>query len=1002
MQANIAEIDAHTLIGHLYKTDQGIDAPENFSEEEREEILSQVDRQELWLRLPLHTTVSRGLVSAAGDRIYLAPTATCHEDPLSHEIILIMPSQNPAVATQQKRWLLPWNEHARINVALDTGEPSRYWHSVMDALHALSNLPASDSEDVWCLLRSREWLPTTNSAPVKPEDVIDLQGSLGDEAHRLVAKHRSDHGPCFAVPAEIGPEVRNHPAWERLREQGFSSGSEGLEHLGLLLEDLWDFNIGAWQEQPGDQEAELLSHCEELPGWRLLKIAAAESFDLETAWKHLGSPLSKEIEPERLVAVLNWLTKDDEQWDLRKSIHDIYLCELARYPRTATERLPDLRLASADGQWREAAKLCVGAHGVVRAVLLDTKQANILGDLISSEDTPSVGADQPKVRWNTKSQEFQTIQGAAPEILRDYFQTWDASPVPPPMIGVLLGLLGSDMHELANEYLRPHSIEWFIEQLPWSDPGGTPLTNPIQVGVRVETGKDVEVRNLLGQPIRVILDQEACTLLAGGLSRVGAYGVMITLRRFEPSRLEAKRLGEVLRATAEQLYRGLYKQADADFSTLWRELDRSDQLEIGVARRLILEHIPFYLRQLSVKSERIERRLAACDSWRRRIAEMEADRQSVESGRKGLNRALEELANCIDQNSDERQAIVQAVRNRLEQYQYEPSSIPLELFQNADDAAVQLGQFQTYPAVGCKVPLAARRFLVEEREEGLGFLHWGRPINARGPVGFDGERRGYDRDLENMLILSATDKPDDESVTGKFGLGFKSVLLACEQPRFVSGRLAARVVSGILPQPWDDAQEARQRLARLGTNSGLPGTLIDLPGIRGELRDRVMERFRRLSGILCVFGRAIRSITYVSESESTRRWQPTKICPELEAGELYLQGCWGTHTMALCVRTDSGSLLMALGPPRIPATARHDSRTLGHSANERIICRRLRRQRQLRPGCWSRAAGGRHRRQSEASKKDRDGSWRLPRRSARTLQTGLGLGPIRSITGGGC
>lgn len=36
----------------------------------------------------------------------------------------------------------------------------------------------------------------------------------------------------------------------------------------------------------------------------------------------------------------------------------------------------------------------------------------------------------------------------------------------------------------------------------------------------------------------------------------------------------------------------------------------------------------------------------------------------------------------------------------------------------------------------------------------------------------------------------------------------------------------------------------------------------------------------------------------------------------MEAGELRLQGDWGTHTMALCVCTDSGSLLMALGPRR--------------------------------------------------------------------------------------
>ena len=925
-QANIVEIDARTLIDALRKTGQDIEVPEEFSEEEREEILSQIDHEELWLRLPLHTALNRELVSAAGQQVYLAPAVACDDDPLTHETILIAPSQNPVVADQQKRWLPHWDDRARIKIALGTEKPSRYWRSVMDALHALSDPPAPVSEDVWDLLRSRAWLPTTYSAPVKPEDVIDLKGSLGDETHRLVAEHRSDHGPCFAVPVEIDPEVRDHPAWERLRGEGFSSGPEGLEHLGLMLEDLGVFNIGVWWKQPGDQEVELLSHCVGLPGWRLLKTAAAEPFDLETAWQHLGQTLSKEIESERLVAVLDWLTEDNAQWDLRKSIYDTYLRQFARCSRIASEHLPDLRLASAGGQWRKATELCTGAHGVVRAVLLDTKQADLLGDLIYREDTPSGLSD---LSGAGLSVEFQTVRKAAPEIVRDYFRTWDTNLVPPPMIGVLLGLLGPGMRELANEYLRPHSFEWLIKQLPWSDPGQTPprwewmgnktvdqALELIQAGVRVETGKEVEVRNLVGQPIRVALDQEARTLLAGGPSWQGGYGVMIPLRRFEHNHLEGEHFSEVLRATAEQLYRDLYNQADADFGTLWQEMDQSDQLEIGIARRLILDHIPIYLRQLSVKGERIEKQLATWDLWRHRIAETEAGEESAKSARKELKQALEELADCIDQNPDERQAVVRAVRNKLEQYQYELSSIPLELFQNADDAAVQLGQFHVYPSEGCEVPLAARRFVVEEREKGLGFLHWGRPVNARGPVGFDGERRGYGRDLENMLILSATDKSDDEGVTGKFGLGFKSVLLACEQPRIVSGRLAVRVVSGILPQPWNDAQEARQRLIRLGADSGLPGTLIDLPGVQGGLRDQVLKRFCQFSGILCVFGRAIRSITCVSESESEsiRRWQPTEICPGVEAGELHLQGDWGTHTKALCVRADSGSLLMALEP----------------------------------------------------------------------------------------
>ena len=919
--ANIAEIDARTLIDELRNTGRGIDAPEKFSVDEREEILSRIEDEDLWRRLPLHTTLDGKSVSAAHERVYVAPRTGVHEDRLTHEAILIAPSQHLTVSDQQRRWLRPLDDRARIEIALGTPDPSYYWRSVMDAL---SRLPDDVPENLGDLLRSTAWLPMTHSAPVKPEDVIDLQESLGDEAHRLVAEHRASHGPCFAVPEDLNAAIQKHNAWPRLREMGFSSGVEGLERLGLLLEDLPNYHIGKWMEQPLSDVTGLLALYNELPGWRLLEVASAEPFDLETAWKQLGPALSIAIEPERLEAVLGRISGDDDQWELRKAAHDFYLDELTAHSQIAVDHLPRLRLASADCRWREAAELCVGAPDVVDGSLLDTKQEAILGSLVCR-----AGSDAEGNQTGGWAVDFPTEQCAARGILSDYFGAWDSSLVPQPMVGVVLALLGPGVRELANEYLHPHSFEWLVGKLPWRDPdrirervewmGGKTVEQAlelIQAGVRVEREDEVEVHNLLGDPIRVALVAIPGTLLAGPLDWQGGCGVMISLRSIELGRFDPERLSKLLRATAEQLYFDLYNQRNADFSTLWQELAQSDQLEIGIARRLILDHIPFYLKQLSVKCEGIQEQLKICDTKRRRIAEAEAeeDGQSAESARKRLRRALDELAERIDQNPNEQQAVVQAVKSKLRQYQYELSSIPLELFQNADDAAVELGQCHAYPLKGSEVPESARRFVVVEREDGLGFLHWGRPINARGPVGFDGEGRGYDRDLEKMLILSATDKPDDEGVTGKFGLGFMSVLLACEQPRILSGRLAIRVVAGVLPQPWKDVQKARRRLAGFSTDPGQPGTLIDLPDVEGELRARVLERFQRFAGILCVFGRAVRSVTHVAASDSSWSWKPNEICLGVEIGELHLKGDWGTRTRALCVRAGDGSLLMALGP----------------------------------------------------------------------------------------
>lgn len=52
-----------------------------------------------------------------------------------------------------------------------------------------------------------------------------------------------------------------------------------------------------------------------------------------------------------------------------------------------------------------------------------------------------------------------------------------------------------------------------------------------------------------------------------------------------------------------------------------------------------------------------------------------------------------------------------------------------------------------------------------------------------------------------MLILSASDKDGAQPVTGKFGLGFKSVLLATDSPRILSADLHP-VIGGCLPERW--------------------------------------------------------------------------------------------------------------------------------------------------------------------------------------------------------
>lgn len=171
--------------------------------------------------------------------------------------------------------------------------------------------------------------------------------------------------------------------------------------------------------------------------------------------------------------------------------------------------------------------------------------------------------------------------------------------------------------------------------------------------------------------------------------------------------------------------------------------------------------------------------------------------------------------------------ILDGIRERISDNQYEISSIPFELFQNADDAVSEFQQLQLADGRSAFDPSAIGRFVVEQTDSVVRFLHWGRPVNFTGR-GIN-VRSEFGSDLERMLMLGATAKSDAEEVTGKFGLGFKSVLLATDSPRVWSGDLSFKVVGGCLPERWVPGGATRESQARhVGNGKALRTTLVEL------------------------------------------------------------------------------------------------------------------------------------------------------------------------------
>ena len=154
----------------------------------------------------------------------------------------------------------------------------------------------------------------------------------------------------------------------------------------------------------------------------------------------------------------------------------------------------------------------------------------------------------------------------------------------------------------------------------------------------------------------------------------------------------------------------------------------------------------------------------------------------------------------IQTDESTQHSLLVAVRRKIEDhYQYKPQSVPFEIFQNADDAVVELLEMRGNSHTDNK---DETRFVIQQEHDRIALIHWGRPINKfRSALIDDAQSRKFKRDLEKMLILSYSDKSQStETVTGKFGLGFKSVFLVASKPRVASGQLGFEVVGGFFPK----------------------------------------------------------------------------------------------------------------------------------------------------------------------------------------------------------
>lgn len=907
-----------------------------FTSDERNAVLKKLNNNEsLWKSLPFHETVKGDLVHIKPDISFLEKDIVLPEELYDYADIIKVAS-DPTVRKQQEEWLNDFSSTSVIQTVLRHDTPSKFWCLVMDHLNSDIDIELRTS------LQEAEWLPDNDFNPAKPSDVIYLC-KIQDDVDRLLTTARG----AYWSPQTLHADLRQHPSFNYLMEHYFSTEEAGLERLGLLLNETDEYHVGRFNF-PGNDFDKVINVCTRLPikfnlpGWALLN-KAHEHYSQELIDQYLIPGILKPISIARIIPILNWIS--DNHITVGPDDKDCFLASFNTYLAAFVNesgRLVDLkkvRLFSQDGKWKYGNELCADAEGVAESHLLDAGQKRLLKKIIVTADVQQKLEDETQV---LRKRDLTPEILASVKELQDFFSDWEGL-VAPEIICAFLSMLGDDpdMVNLAEQYRGRHSVKWIRENIPWTI--NRELLRWGRQGwlygldqhealaqhrfiVTTTNGKTVLTFSILGDEIEAPLKSKFTSLITGGLFYEPPSGsfinVRIQLRRPSPESTTASELSTLLRTSTEYLLEKVYEQTDHDLSDLWEELDKSEQLDIRIAQQLVLNHLPFYLRQLGVhKHQMLQDILQKWNDARYKQEEYYESPEKKKTFEAEERSLLSKIQTLLQKNKEVQGVVLNAVRSKIADFQYTLASIPFELFQNADDAVVELAEIKShFKSEETRdtnfLPDHVKRFMVVLQDRSFSIMHWGRPVNSIGQTGFPGRAKGFHQDLEKMLLLSASDKSENLKVTGKFGLGFKSVLLACNTPRIVSGQLATEIIAGLCPVLLKDPSELRARLRENTSDRKYQGTLIDLP-FEKEIPPQIIASFTQLAGFMTIFSKQIRQIDIIGKKQQNWTWNPTiitlnkKLSIELDRTPSQTND---PSDFSLYFRLNTGGILMAFGP----------------------------------------------------------------------------------------
>lgn len=807
-----------------------------------------------------------------------------------------------------KKWFTRWYENHVIEFILNQSQSHLHLDILLDTLNSLfSNEKAKLTDNNIQNLKIKPWLVDSNGNAVYSENVLHYP-VIEIEIEELLHRFPSD----YIVSSQLDPQIHNNDiCWQWLTQELFVIADQALSKIGTILKTADDYQLGEFNisQFPLSEVLEVFNNIDVsfLPAWSF-----AQKLNQKEFTKYLLANLLGKLDKQKLTKILQNLIAANNQPDENiVKVFNSYL-ELAVNNHSFPEILGKIRLLNRRGYWQSPYKLTWG------------NQENIdSADLLNSEQEIIIQSYLKNVRKNNLSTALQSSEIVVDEsnfdVLRNYFRTWEQH-CPSEPIGAFLTLLyggEGNVKNLAHLYLGKRDLGILRQRLFENQP----IQNrAFKIYVGQASDQTREVQSIMGSTFKANLvnSQNPPHLF---VSKLAPDITELELLPIQPQNFAPSQLVNLLKKSTKILLQAVYEVTPVSIEKIWQDLIESDQLDIQVAKNFLLEGAPYVMRMLGAHEciALVKSILSRWDDLRHQKAELKQQNRSVDNIDKQLEDLISGLSNLLENESSKseevREQLLEAVRAKIKLHGYQPQSIPFELFQNADDAVVEW-QFMSPQQ---KLDDRRKKFIIRYDEKKIQFIHAGRPIGCFQHPDHPEKQykdKGFDRDLEKMLTFNISDKA--EGVTGKFGLGFKSVYLACRKPYVLSKNLGFTVEGGLIPSRLNP-QKASELRGYFESYIGLSDTtIIELNFEENLSYQNVLQDFQSVVNILLVFSRAIKTCIFFNHQHQTSSlsWHPTSVLdvPGVEIGK-YQSDNDIQNSLLLCFKTNvegNASLVLSM------------------------------------------------------------------------------------------